>query len=80
MAFWSAARLLVTSFFCSFTHVSSNTLTHVRYLGNSYLGLLSLLEESLLASLLLSLVGGEVLGLGNLLNLGLIETGKVNLV
>jgi hypothetical protein len=48
--------------------------------GNSYLGLLSLLEESLLAGLLLGLVGGEVLGLGDLLNLLLVETGDIDLV
>jgi len=43
------------------------------------LGLLALLEESLLASLLLGLLGGVVLGLGNLLNLGLVDAGKVDL-
>lgn len=48
-------------------------------MGISYLGLLSLLEESLLASLLLGLLGGEVLGLGNLLNLGLVDASKVDL-
>ena len=46
----------------------------------SYLGLLSLLEESLLTSLLLSLLGGEVLGLGDLVNLLLVEAGDVDLV
>jgi hypothetical protein len=44
------------------------------------LGLLSLLEESLLAGLLLGLLGGEVLGLGNLIHLLLVKTGEVNLV
>jgi len=44
------------------------------------LGLLSLLEESLLTSLLLGLLGGEVLGLGDLLNLALVEAGDVDLV
>jgi hypothetical protein len=48
--------------------------------GNSYLGLLSLLEESLLTGLLLGLLGGEVLGLGNLIHLLLVKTGEVNLV
>jgi hypothetical protein len=47
---------------------------------DSYLGLLSLLEESLLTSLLLGLVGGEVLGLGDLLDLLLIEAGDIDLV
>lgn len=46
----------------------------------SYLGLLSLLEESLLTSLVLGLLGGEVLGLRDLLNLLVVETGKLNLV
>lgn len=46
----------------------------------TYLGLLSLLEESLLTSLLLGLVGGEVLGLRDLLNLLLVEAGDVDLV
>lgn len=51
-----------------------------RVLCGSYLGLLSLLEESLGASLLLGLLGGEVLGLRNLLNLGGVEAGHVDLV
>ena len=46
----------------------------------SYLGLLSLLEESLLTGLGLGLVGGEVLGLRDLLNLLLIEAGDIDLV
>lgn len=45
----------------------------------SYLSLLSLLEESLLAGLLLGLLRGEVLGGGDLLHLGLVDTGQVNL-
>lgn len=45
----------------------------------TYLGLLALLEESLLASLLLSLLGGEVLWLGDLLNLLLVQTGDIDL-
>jgi hypothetical protein len=45
----------------------------------SYLGLLSLLEESLLASLLLGLLGGEVLGLRNLLDLLGVETRDIDL-
>lgn len=44
------------------------------------LGLLSLLEESLLTSLLLGLLSGEVLGLRDLLDLLLVETGDVDLV
>lgn len=48
--------------------------------GIAYLSLLALLEESLLAGLLLSLVGGEVLGLGDLLNLLLVEAGDIDLV
>jgi len=47
--------------------------------GCSYLGLLSLLEEGILASLLLGLLGGEVLRPRDLLNLGLVDAGKVDL-
>ena len=46
---------------------------------SSYLGLLALLEESLLASLLLGLLGGEVLRPRDLLNLGLVEAGQIDL-
>lgn len=46
----------------------------------SYLWLLSLLEESLLARLLLGLLANEVLGLGDLVNLGSVDTGEVNLL
>mgnify|MGYP000912397351 CR=1 FL=1 len=46
----------------------------------AYLGLLSLLEESLLAGPLLGLVGGEVLGLRDLLDLLLVEARDVDLV
>jgi hypothetical protein len=46
----------------------------------SYLGLLSLLEESLLTSLLLGLLSSEVLGLRDLLDLLLVETGDVDLI
>lgn len=48
--------------------------------NRSYLCLLSLLEESLLASLLLGLLSDEVLGLGDLLNLLLVDSGQVNLL
>jgi hypothetical protein len=44
----------------------------------SYLGLLSLLEKGLLAGLLLGLLRGEVLRLRDLLDLGLVDTGKVD--
>lgn len=80
MAFWSAARLLETSFFCASCqpqlcpYIPPN-----RAPGGSYLGLLSLLEESLLASLLLGLLSGEVLGLRDLLDLGGVDTGQVDL-
>ena len=47
--------------------------------SSSYLGLLSLLEESLLAGLLLGLLRGEVLGPGDLLNLGLVDASQVDL-
>lgn len=67
MAFWSAARVLVICFFYS-QHVSIS-FTGLSVSGLPYLGLLSLLEESLLASLLLDLLGGEVLGLRNLVDL-----------
>lgn len=45
----------------------------------AYLSLLALLEESLLANLLLGLVGGEVLGLRDLLDLLGVEAGDVDL-
>lgn len=47
--------------------------------SSSYLGLLSLLEEGLLAGLLLSLLRREVLRLSNLLELGLVDTREVDL-
>ena len=46
---------------------------------SAYLSLLALLEESLLANLLLGLVGGEVLGLRDLLDLLGVEAGDVDL-
>ncbi len=46
----------------------------------SYLGLLAVLEESLLAGLLLSLVGGEVLGLRDLVNDLGVHRGDVDLL
>lgn len=46
----------------------------------THLWLLSLLEEGLLASLLLGLVGGEVLGLRNLLDLLLVQARQVDLL
>ena len=80
MAFWSAARLLETSFFCAL--VSLACLLAHRATPDpecSYLGLLSLLEESVLAGLLLGLLGGEVLRRRDLLNLGLVDAGQVDL-
>lgn len=46
----------------------------------SYLWLLSLLEEGLLAGLLLGLLSDEVLGLTDLLDLLLVDSGQVNLL
>jgi hypothetical protein len=46
----------------------------------TYLGLLSLLEESLSGGLLLGLLSGEVLGLRDLLDLGSVQAGDVDLV
>lgn len=46
----------------------------------SYLGLLALLEESLLTGLLLGLLSGEVLGLSNLVDLGLVDAGEIDLL
>lgn len=46
----------------------------------TYLGLLSLLEESLGGGLLLGLLSGEVLGLRDLLDLGSVQAGDVDLV
>jgi hypothetical protein len=82
MAFWSAARLLETSFFCKVTlsaKIISRATTSVATCVSSYLGGLALLEESLFTSLLLSLLGGEVLGSRNLLDLGLVDASKVDL-
>lgn len=45
----------------------------------AYLGLLAVLEESLLTGLLGLLVGGEVLGVRDLVNLGLVQTSQVDL-
>ena len=70
MAFWSVARALVIFFFCII--VSMNTLL-LPAMSGTYLGLLSLLEESLLGLLLLSLLLGEVFGRSNLLE-GLAES------
>lgn len=47
--------------------------------GQPYLGLLSLVEESLLTDDLLGLVGGEVLGLGDLLDLLGVEAVDIDL-
>lgn len=85
-AFWSAARLLLISFFCSHTCTVSlpfslhPSWTCMSQKIKSYLGLLSLLEEGGLADLLLGLVGGEVLGCGDLLNLLGLNAGDVDLV
>lgn len=96
IAFWSAARVLLISFFCKrkkkiqlavcfirlqslgvLGGISPNPLSPIK---KTYLSLLSLLEESLLTGLLLSLLGGEVLWLSNLIDLLLVEAGKVDLV
>lgn len=58
----------------------TNDITGFAKKENSYLGLLALLEESVGASLLLGLLGGEVLWLGDLVNLLLVEAGDVDLV
>lgn len=76
IAFWSAARLLLISFFCEFVNYRFPVISLFLH---SYLWLLSLLEESVLASLVLNLVASEVLGLGDLLDLLLVQTSNVNL-
>ena len=55
-AFWSAARLLLTSFFC---YSVSKSLV-AAWTGSPYLGLLSLLEERLFSGLFLDLLRREV--------------------
>ena len=78
MAFWSAARLLETSFFCTYGQSCCPPI----FVSNqiiSYLGLLSLLEEGVLAGLLLGLVGGEVLRPRDLLDLGRVDAGQIDL-
>lgn len=73
----AAANLLLLLRFVS--HLFARCECHKKS-GGSYLCLLALLEESLLASLLLGLLGGEVLGLSNLLNLLLVYSGQVDLL
>lgn len=92
IAFWSAARVEETSFFCSCNLVSSKFLYYPDSSfsyppcssgicsGRSYLCLLSLLEESLLAGLLLGLLADEVLGLGDLVDLAGVDSGEVDLL
>lgn len=92
IAFWSAARVEETSFFCNCKSQSApNSCMFQSPLvipinpmgccsGRSYLWLLSLLEESLLASLLLGLLADEVLGLGDLVNLAAVDSGEVDLL
>jgi hypothetical protein len=48
--------------------------------GIAYLGLLSLLEEGLLAGLVLGFVGSEVLGRGDLGDLGSVKAAQVDLL
>lgn len=90
MAFWSSTRFLLTSFFCSPNAVSNAHLPQ-QYVktpwfkgssrgGKTYRGLLALLEEGLLAGLLLLLLANEVLGLGDLLNLLGVEARDVDAV
>lgn len=45
----------------------------------AYLCLLALLEERLLGGLVLNLIAGKVLGLRNLVELGLVQTFQLNL-
>lgn len=91
IAFWSAAREEETSFFCSSESRQPQVLayTSLPRIGSqpsgfvpdhSYLCLLSLLEESLLAGLLLGLLTNEVLGLGDLVDLAALDSGKVDLL
>lgn len=74
MAFWSLARALATFFFCS--GLSDPGLSNRKQI--TYLGLLSLLEESLLGLLLLALLLGEVVGGGSLLDGLLVNTLDVD--
>lgn len=81
MVFWSAARLLLISFFCKTMYVSSCSSGGCGVSSWSpYLWLLSLLEEGLLAGLVLGGIASEVCGLRDLVDLGLVDTGKVDLL
>ena len=68
--------MYVPDYLITHAPISSGSVRGVR----SYLWLLSLLEESLLAGLLLGLLTNEVLGLGNLVDLGAVDSGQVNLL
>lgn len=80
MAFWSLARALATTFFCKRRSiVSINVLQNTaQSTPKTYLGLLALLEESLLGLLLSLLLLGEVLGGRDLLQSLLVNTGNVD--
>lgn len=87
IAFWSAARLLLICFFCGQCVSLQSQLGSLSKRGMyrrgksvTYLGLLSLLEESLLTGLVLGLLSGEVLGLRNLLDLLGVQTSDIDLV
>jgi hypothetical protein len=80
-AFWSAARALVIFFFCkakNYQHMFCSKLVYIKSCV-TYLGLLSVLEESFLGLLLLGFLLGEVVGSRNLLNGSGINTLEVDL-
>lgn len=92
MAFWSSARVAWTTFFCRGVLVAVRVLFAcllaclslvVRCFppaSGTYLGLLSLLEERLLAGLLLRLLCGEVVRCRDLLDLLGVHAGQVDLL
>lgn len=87
-AFWSVARALATTFFCrtqiglvcGFDVAGSPRLVEsvAGIRSETYLGLLAVLEESLLGLLLSLLLLGEVVGGGDLLEGLLVNSGDVN--
>lgn len=66
-----AASSIHTLVFCDLSFLSSK---------KTYLWLLALLEELLLTLLLVALLAGEVLVTGDLLDLGRVDTGDVDLL
>ena len=74
--FWSSARSLFTGFFCANISMDGNS----SQFNITYLSLFALLEERLLALLLLCLVLGEVALLADLVDNSSVNTRDVDLL